>query len=72
MFFPYNYFVSCPSYRADETGQIRMVMVHQKDEKCPADAPIVIQVSILDVNNMLKTIEKRKKYEREFEGGSHV
>ena len=47
-------------------------MVHQKDEKCPADAPIVIQVSILDVNNMLKTIEKRKKYEREFEGGSHV
>lgn len=60
-FFPYNHFASQPSYRADETGRIRMVMVNKRDKKCPIDAPIVMQVSELDVKNMLREIEERKQ-----------
>ena len=41
--FPYNYLTSQPSYRADETGQIRMIYV-RNGERCPADAPVVLQV----------------------------
>jgi hypothetical protein len=61
--FPYNYFTSQPSYRVDETGQIRMVMVHKIDKKCPSDAPMVMQVSELDVKKMLRKIEERKQAE---------
>lgn len=60
-FFPYNYFVSRPSYRADEIGQIRMVMVHKRDKKCHRDAPIVMQVSELGVKKALRAIENRKQ-----------
>ena len=42
-FFPYNYLTSHPSFRADETGQIRMTYVHN-GERCPPDAPVVTKV----------------------------
>lgn len=58
-FFPYNYFTSQPSYRADETGQIRMVMVNKRDKKCLTDAPIVMKVSEYDIKNKLRKIEDR-------------
>ena len=43
-FFPYNYLTSQPSYRADETGDIRMIRVHRMDHLCPEDAPVVMKV----------------------------
>jgi len=43
--FPYNYLTSLPSYRADETGQIRMIRVHNTDTLCPADAQVVWRVN---------------------------
>lgn len=39
--FPYNQLVSMPTFRADQTGQIRMLLVHDNYEECPADAPVV-------------------------------
>jgi len=39
-FFPFNYLVSHPSYRADESGKIRMVYTHH-EELCRPDAPVV-------------------------------
>ncbi len=42
-FFPYNYLTSHPSFRADETGQIRMMYVRNR-ERCPPDAPVVMKV----------------------------
>ncbi len=39
--FPYNQLVSMPTFRADQTGQIRMLLVHNNFEECPADAPVV-------------------------------
>jgi hypothetical protein len=44
-FFPYNHLTSQPSYRADGTGQIRMIEVHDRNTACPADGPVVAQVS---------------------------
>lgn len=44
-FFPYNFLMSAPSYRADQTGAIRMIYVHERNQRCPAGAPIVYQVS---------------------------
>jgi hypothetical protein len=43
-FFPYNYLLSQPSYRADETGQIRMIYVHNENKLCPENAPVVMNV----------------------------
>jgi hypothetical protein len=48
-FFPYNYITSKPSYRADETGQIRMIRVHKKNQLCPSDAPVVMRVGPGDI-----------------------
>jgi len=58
-FFPYNYFTSQPSYRADETGQIRMVYVHKR-ERCPADAPVVLQID----RDILKALRDGDGYVR--------
>ena len=44
--FPYNYMTAAPTYRADETGQIRMMRVRWKDHLCPADAPVIMKVEI--------------------------
>ncbi len=43
-FFPYNYMTSTGTYRADESGKIRMIQTHKRDETCPADAPVVMEV----------------------------
>jgi hypothetical protein len=42
--FPYNYLTSARTYRVDETGKIRMILVHKKNELCPTDAPVVMEV----------------------------
>ncbi|MBN1572647.1 MAG: hypothetical protein JW984_05550 [Deltaproteobacteria bacterium] len=42
--FPYNYMTSVGTYRADESGKIRMISTHRRDEICPADAPVVMEV----------------------------
>lgn len=56
--FPYNYLTSDASYRADETGKIRMVYVNKKGKLCPPDAPIVIQI---EEGNIHKTVEMIRK-----------
>lgn len=53
-FFPYNYLTSQPCYRGDESGQIRMIYVHRREERCPADAPVVFRVADLDLQEMLR------------------
>jgi hypothetical protein len=44
-FWPYSLFTTQGSYRADESGQIRMIRVHRADEVCPPDAPVIRQVT---------------------------
>jgi hypothetical protein len=51
-FFPYNYLTSQPSSRADATGKIRMVFVHDRDSACPPDGPVVAQVEEAEVARM--------------------
>lgn len=46
--FPYNYMTAIPSYRADETGRIRMIRVRSKSHLCPADAPVIMQIEAQD------------------------
>ena len=52
-FFPYNYLTSQPSYRADETGNIRMIRVHRKDHLCPEDAPVVMRIGKGDIEDAM-------------------
>jgi hypothetical protein len=42
--FPFNYLVSRSSYRVDDSGQIRMIRVHQRGNLCPKDATLVMQL----------------------------
>ena len=58
-FFPFNYLTSQPSYRADETGRIRMLRVHQKNHLCPEDAPVVMKVNTSDIENALDTLMQK-------------
>lgn len=51
--FPYNYLTTQSSYRADETGQIRMIRVHKKEHLCPADAPVVMKIGKKDIQRVL-------------------
>jgi hypothetical protein len=39
--FPFNLITAMPSFRGDESGKVRMCLVHQNEEECPADAPVV-------------------------------
>lgn len=39
--FPFNLITEMPSFRADQTGAIRMCFVHWNGEKCPEEAPVV-------------------------------
>lgn len=43
-FFPYNYLVTLPSFYGDETGQLRMIRVHKRGQRCPPDAPVYYRV----------------------------
>jgi len=47
--FPYNYLTAVPSYRADETGQIRMIRAKRKGQLCPADAPVIMKIDVQDL-----------------------
>jgi hypothetical protein len=44
--FPYNHIAAVPSYRAGETGQIRMIRAKRKDQLCPADAPVIMKIDL--------------------------
>ena len=60
-FFPYDYLTSQPSFRADETGKIRMVMTHSNATLCPPDAPVVTQVTEAEIKEMMTEIEQGAK-----------
>jgi hypothetical protein len=53
-FFPFNYLTSLPSYRADETGRIRMIHVNREDHLCPEDAPVVMKVGPEDIDRVMR------------------
>lgn len=55
-FFPYNYLTSQPSYRGDETGEIRMIRIHDSNSRCPADAPVVLKVTEDDIERALELL----------------
>lgn len=57
--FPYNYLISRsqPTYRADETGKIRMMHVSKKDMRCTPDAPVVMQIKEEDIQGALDSIK---------------
>ena len=50
--FPYNYMTAMPSYRSDETGQIRMIRVRSKNHLCPADAPVIMKIDAQDLQQL--------------------
>ncbi|MGB7846038.1 MAG: hypothetical protein WBL63_10510 [Candidatus Acidiferrum sp.] len=56
---PYRFWTKQNSYRADETGQIRMILVRQRDEVCPADAPVVMKVEEEDIREMTQGTNTR-------------
>ncbi len=53
---PYGHWTKQGSYRADETGQIRMIWAKRADEVCPADAPIVMKVEEKDIREMMNKV----------------
>ena len=53
--FPYNYLTAVPSYRADETGQIRMIRVKSKDQLCPIDAPVIMKIEVQDIEKEMRS-----------------
>jgi hypothetical protein len=57
-FFPYNFLVSHPSYRGDDSGQIRMIYTHQKDERCPPEAPVVRTVSEKEIQTAMVELQQ--------------
>jgi hypothetical protein len=56
---PYRFWTKQNSYRADETGQIRMILVRRRDEVCPADAPVVMKVEEQDILGMTQDTSTR-------------
>ncbi len=53
--FPYNYMTAMPSYRADETGRIRMIRVRSKNHLCPADAPVIMKIDAQDLQKVQRS-----------------
>jgi hypothetical protein len=53
---PYRHWTKQGSYRADETGQIRMIWAKRADEVCPADAAVVMKVTEEDIREMMKMV----------------
>jgi hypothetical protein len=51
-FWPYDRWFSAPTYRADDTGAIRMSYVHSR-QLCPSNAPIVDRVGPADITSVL-------------------
>jgi hypothetical protein len=56
-FFPYNYLTSQPSFRADGSGEIRMIEVHDRETICPPDAPVVARVGEAEIERMRQLLE---------------
>jgi len=54
-FFPYNYFISRPSYMADHFGNIRVTYVH-KAKPCPPEAQIVMKVQEKDIQKIIEEV----------------
>lgn len=54
-FFPYNHMTAVPSYRADETGQIRMIRAKRKDQLCPVDAPVIMKIEVQDLKKEMRS-----------------
>ena len=53
-FFPYNHMTAVPSYRADETGQIRMIRAKRKGQLCPVDAPVIMKIEVQDLKKEMR------------------
>jgi hypothetical protein len=53
--FPYNYLTAVPSYRADETGQIRMIRAKKKGQLCPVDAPVIMKIDVQDLQKEMRS-----------------
>lgn len=62
--FPYNYMTAAPSYRADETGQIRMIRVRSKNHLCPANAPVIMKIDEQDLQQAWRTIFENQEKEQ--------
>jgi hypothetical protein len=56
-FFPYNYLTSQPSYRADQSGQIRRVDVHWQDALCPPEAPVSMTIGQEEIKTARQKLE---------------
>jgi hypothetical protein len=53
--FPYNYMTAVPSYRADETGQIRMIRAKRNGQLCPVDAPVIMKIEVQDLKKEMRS-----------------
>jgi hypothetical protein len=51
---PYRFWTNQGSYRADESGEIRMVRVREQNQICPPDAPVVMKVEESDIQDAMK------------------
>ncbi len=60
---PYNLLVSMPSLRADQTGQIRLILVHNNFEECPPDAPVVHIVDKQEVSDLYTPANIRRHHD---------
>jgi hypothetical protein len=52
-FFPFNSFFPTPSFRADQTGQIRMCHVWTAGAFCPPDAPVLLWIGEAEAKEIL-------------------
>ncbi len=64
-FFPYNHLTSAPTYYGDESGNIRMIRVQNKEQYCSADAPIVLRLSPEDIEEKKEEILYARRREEE-------
>jgi hypothetical protein len=62
-FWPYDRWFSAPTYRADDSGDIRMTYVHSR-QWCPANAPVVDRVGPADIKSVLNGNTKIEPAER--------
>ncbi len=56
---PYRQWTKQGSYRADESGQIRMIWAKRTDQICPADAPVVMKVEEEDISEMMNKVNTK-------------
>jgi hypothetical protein len=58
-FWPYNYIFRQRAYRADESGQIRMIRVSSSKQRCPPDGPVVWKVTQEEIAHARSSMESR-------------